>query len=87
MPPDPSKTSPAAIEQETSPKSAAQGMRAIREPMANFFFYIVQLQGEIVIAAVLPLPASPRLLSANSLSFCSTSKYSHRTPKKALSLS
>ena len=24
-----------------------------------------------------------RLLSANSLSFCSTSKYSHRTPKKA----
>ena len=38
MPPDPSKTSPAAIEQETSPKPAAQGMRAIREPMANFFF-------------------------------------------------
>ena len=53
----------------------------------GFFFYIVQLQWEIVIAAVLPLPASPRLLSANSLSFCSTSKYSHRTPKKALSLS
>lgn len=32
-------------------------------------------------------PCLPRLLSANSLSFCSTSKYSHRTPKKALSLS
>lgn len=53
----------------------------------QLFFFIVQLQGEIVIAAVLPLPAPPRLLSANSLSFCSTSKYSHRTPKKALSLS
>lgn len=35
----PSKTSPAAIEQETSPKPAAQGMRAIREPMAKSFLH------------------------------------------------
>eukprot|EP00435_Cladocopium_sp_Y103_P035696 s2096_g9.t1 len=32
--------------------------------------------------AAIEQDASPKLLSANSLSFCSTSKYSHRTPKK-----
>lgn len=32
--------------------------------------------------AAIEQEASPKLLSANSLSFCSTSKYSHRTPKK-----
>eukprot|EP00434_Breviolum_minutum_P005343 symbB.v1.2.004714.t1/scaffold273.1/size250767/14 len=32
--------------------------------------------------AAIEQETSPKLLSANSLSFCSTSKYSHRTPKK-----
>lgn len=32
--------------------------------------------------ATIQQEASPKLLSANTISFCSTSKYSHRTPKK-----